>query len=331
MFDPTAPHPDEAALARLDADMAFSLDAYGPDGPTAADILGDEEIAHLEAARPPADDEGAAVLDGADALARGRIPIPAVRELFAATLETGAPALGWHPWTDAVHAWDPAVAPHLAVHTRWVDRVDAVVHLGVLVAAQLVAVHGPDAVLVLDADPATADTPHLWHRLQDAGVNVRAVAVDPARTVGALAGVATHVRALHHGQTPAAAPSVPRFVVILHPGVLVPLVASYGLAAAARDAVRIITAHGPDHGVHLVTANADEAPPAPAGPVRPAPPVWASLEAPGPDEVEWRWTPDPTASTPRRVDPVTDPARLVAPGWLGPDRVAARLGLVLGQ
>lgn len=290
MTTPVHPGPDEAARPTV-----------GPD-PTTRDAAA--RLATLETftGRP-----ARAVWD----LARAGRP-----SLFASSTRAGVPTLGWVHGTNDPAFWGGT--DHLGIHSPHPERGPQLVHVATLVAVQLVRLHGPDAVMVIDADPATADTPDHWAPLQEAGVHIRPVAVDPGKAVGDLAALANTVTARHRPGPARRLHPDPRFVVILSGDLVGPLLSAYGLpgyAVAARDALRIIT--HPDHTTTNVTAvvTASTAPPpnmwAPTGPHRPVTPVWASLEAPAPGTTEWTHTPDPLV----RPVPVEVPGML-PPWWL---------------
>lgn len=292
-FEPT--HPDEADAARLDAVMAAHYDTYGEDGPTAADVLDDEEIAHAEAARPPADearrnslsmaavllaaadvpdDENPALAELAaldevagppapvvDELWRGHTPRPRTLSMLVAGAESGRVALGWDAgWTphrDDTLVWDHTRS-HLAVHTPRSDRLEEGDHLALAVAVQLVRRYGPGAVTLVDATPdrSADEARRWWAPFVDADAGVD---VHPlVADPGRAVGAMAGVAAAALARTTPTGNEAPRYLVVLHAHLVVPALEAAGAhhyAAAARDTLRIIGADGVRRRVHLVTSH----------------------------------------------------------------------------
>ncbi|MEU3026078.1 hypothetical protein ABZ644_25665 [Nocardiopsis alba] len=291
--NPPTPDPHEARNA---AEAAAHHDLYGPEGPTADDVLDDPaDIAYLDRvmSRPlipipdPETREAARTLSARDAFV-GRpadyVWHPTKRSLLSRATQRPLVALGWRHGHDRA-----AVYPdydHLTIQVDSAERLPQATHLAVLVAVQLVRRYGPDAVTIVDADPTIADEPDYWAPLQDAGMRIHPVALDPGRAAGALARAATPV-------TDALAAPLPRFLVVLQEPLVVPLMSAYGLhgyASAARDALhRIKTNVG--EGTILVCVTDTT----PATIAVPRPPT--VVQAPAPEEsrstaARWRmWIP----------------------------------------
>lgn len=299
------PHPDEAHDAADRAAYVAYLEDYGPDGPTTADVLTDED---LEAA---ALDEvaGPRAQFGLDELARGHTPGPRLRSLADHAAVTDTIPLGWDAVTDEPVVWDGATTGHLAVHTDEGDRVHEADAVALAVAVQAVQVHGPRAVTLVDARPGQNPRTNArwWAPLVAAGMDVRPLEVDPARAVAAVATAADplHHRRAHEGR---------RFVVVLRSDRLVDALEDAGrfaYAAATRYALALIHARGGAHGVHLVASHVG-----PPRQVRP-PATMASLWSPGAHE-PWalarQYTPHPAEvfagppDTRVAVPPPVDPA-----------------------
>ncbi|MFE0270499.1 hypothetical protein ACFWZ7_25395 [Nocardiopsis alba] len=249
---PPTPDPHEARIA---ADAAAHHDLYGPEGPTADDVLDDPaDIAYLERVmrRPlipipdPETRAAGATLAARDAFC-GR-PASSVWHHTRPCLVDDADqrrmvALGWTPRTNR-----PLVVPdhhHLTIQVEDAERLPQATHVAILAAVQLVRRYGPDAVTVVDAAPTAPDEPDYWTPLQEAGMRIHSVALDPGRAAGALA----------HAATPVADQlAAPRFLVVLQEPLVVPLMSAYGLhgyASAARDALHRI--HTTPWGPVLIT------------------------------------------------------------------------------
>lgn len=274
------------------------------------------EVAQLEGLAGPS-----ARAKEVDALWRGHTPRPRPLSLLAAADESGRVPVGWNAWTDEPVLWDQTSA-HLALHTDDPACLDEGAHAATAVAVHLVRRYGPDAVTLVDADPAanTADPAdraaarRRWAPLAEAGMNVHPLAADLGRAVGALAAVAG--TALARPYPPG--DEAPRYLVLLHAHRLLPTLAGAGehaYAAAARDTLRIIRNHGSRRRVHLVASHLG-APPRTRDPL-------ASLSTP--DSGEWSFMKE-FSDVPAQVLAGPPSPRVVLPGPVSSAWWAAHLG-----
>lgn len=318
--NPPTPDPHESRNA---AEAAAHEDLYGPEGPSAEDVLDDPaDISYLDRVlrRPlipipdPETRADAASLAARDAFA-GRpanyVWHPTGHSLLSRATQRPLVALGWRSGYD-----EAAVYPdydHLTIQVDSAERLPQAVHLAVLVAVQLVRRYGPASVTIVDADPTIPDEPDYWAPLQEAGMRIHSVALDPGRAAGALARAATPL---------ADALADPRFLVVLQEPLVATLMSAYGLhgyAAASRDALHRIKTT-PDGGTILVCVTDTT----PATTAVPRPPT--VVQAPAPEEsrstaARWRmWIPS------HRHHP-TEPAyeEFELPGTLPPQWWADRL------